>query len=220
MPKFAPACYLAPFNLDSSVIVAYRMYNNFLKRKDLPKDWLSSELCQRVSAWSIQKNNFKTNPFSEKIYVKKSCLDDYASKFGKSPKKLIDKQALTDYLIDFDLRVLGKNDITVKINQKEWDVLLKKYADPLIKCNNHYFRKTNYQTEGYGCFFLANSMVLEGISRADENSIILSWGSGARDYCSPTDLFIEYQLKDTTEGYSITRTILNPYIFIKEFLVL
>lgn len=61
-----------PFPLldfDAVVTSADQIYNRFLLREDLPEEWTSPSICDRVTAWEIHANEFEKTPAGASVLL-------------------------------------------------------------------------------------------------------------------------------------------------------
>lgn len=204
-----------PFELDTVITRANLIYDRFLLREDLPEDWKSASICDRITAWEIHADEFEKAPFIDQFLIKKRCVQEYGLKIGSSlSKKNVDH--LADFISKTDLYAWRSSRLTLSTYQDKWALLYKKYKKPHEQCQSHYYFIINGKREGYDCYYFANFLLLKTINHAI-NGFYAAITIGKNDTCKPFDLLIRYDFEmDKEGGIIVRRELLNPFILIHD----
>lgn len=205
-----------PFPLldfDAVVTSANQVYNRFLSREDLPEEWKSLSICDRVTAWEIHADEFEKAPFVDQFLIKKRCVREFGLKIGSSlSNEELDN--LADFISKTDLYAWSSSRLALSTDQNKWALLYQKYKKPHEQCKNHYYFTINGKREGYDCYYFANFLLLKTINHSI-NGFYAAIGSN--DPCNPHDLIIRYDFKMGEKGdVVVCRELLNPFILIRD----
>lgn len=204
-----------PLELDTIITRANLIYNRFLLRKDLPEDWKSSSICDRITAWEIHADEFEKAPFVDQFLIKKRCVQEYGLKIGSSlSNKDLDK--LADFIAKTDLYPEDSSRLSLSTDQDKWALLYQKYKKPHEQCQSHYYFTINGKREGYDCYYFSNFLLLKTINHTI-NGFYAAITLGKNDPCKPFDLIIRYDFEMGKDGSMIVhKEILNPFILIRD----
>ncbi len=206
-----------PFPLldfDAVVTSANQIYNRFLSREDLPEEWKSLSICDRVTAWEIHADEFEKAPFVDQFLIKKRCVREFGLKIGSSSSSDEELSKLADFISKTDLYAWSSSRLTLSTDQDKWAWLYQKYKKPHELCKNHYYSTRNGKKEAYDCYYFANFLLLKTINHSI-NGFYAAIGSN--DPCNPHDLIIRYDFEMGKNGdIVVRRELLNPFILIRD----